>query len=103
MERRQITVDHIKYIGKESNELEKNMIMGIPEYIEYEKMEDFKDFILSLSPKKILEYINAKYPYVQVSVRAIKKLKTNLKRGKYPKRKRKLYPILYQLYKSGVM
>jgi len=45
--RKHIVVNRIRYIGKESNNLEDNLA-GIeePDYIEYKNIEDFKQWIL---------------------------------------------------------
>ena len=52
--RKHIVVNRIRYIGKESNNLEDNLA-GIeePDYIEYKNIEDFKQWILSLKPKDV--------------------------------------------------
>jgi len=58
--RKHIIVNRIRYIGKESNNLEDNLT-GIeePDYLEYTKdheivkSEDFKQWILSLKPKDV--------------------------------------------------
>ena len=42
--RKPIIVDRIRYIGKESNNLEEASVLGIDDdsYLEYENIEDFK-------------------------------------------------------------
>ena len=51
--RKHIIADQIRYIGKESNNLEEASIFGIDDdsHLEYENIEDFKQWILSLKPK----------------------------------------------------
>jgi len=52
--RKHIVVNRIRYVGKESNNLDANLA-GIedPDYLEYENVEDFKQWILSLKPKDL--------------------------------------------------
>jgi hypothetical protein len=50
--RKHINADRIRYIGKESNNLEDNLIgFEDPDYLEYENPEDFKQWILTIKPK----------------------------------------------------
>ena len=51
--RKYIKAERIRYIGKESNNLEEASFLGIDDdsYLEYENVEDFKQWILSLKPK----------------------------------------------------
>jgi len=53
--RRHIIADQIRYIGKESNNIEEDSVLGIDDdsYLEYENIEDFKQWILSLKPKDV--------------------------------------------------
>jgi len=52
--RKHIVVNRIRYIGKESNNLEDNLNgLEDPDYLEYENPEDFKQWILSLKPKEV--------------------------------------------------
>ncbi|WP_276968580.1 hypothetical protein, partial [Metallibacterium scheffleri] len=53
--RKHITVDRIRYIGKESNNLEESLVTGIDDdsYLEYENLEEFKKWILALKPKDV--------------------------------------------------
>ena len=50
-----IIADRIRYIGKESNNIDKASVLGIDDdsYLEYENIEDFKQWILSLKPKDV--------------------------------------------------
>jgi len=53
--RKHIVVNRIRYIGKESNNLEEASVFGIDDdsFLEYENIEDFKQWILSLKPKDV--------------------------------------------------
>jgi len=54
-QRKHIIINLMRYIGKESNNLEEASIFGINDdsYLEYEKIEDFKKWILSFKLKNI--------------------------------------------------
>jgi hypothetical protein len=53
-QRKHIINDRIRYIGKESNNLEDNLTgLEDPDYLEYDNIEDFKQWILSLKPKDV--------------------------------------------------
>ncbi|EQD28704.1 hypothetical protein B2A_14805, partial [mine drainage metagenome] len=53
--RKHIDMDRVRYIGKESNNLEEVSYTGCPEnsYLEYENLEDFRLWFLSLKPKDV--------------------------------------------------
>jgi len=53
--RKHIVVNRIRYIGKESNNLDESYVFGIDDdlYLEYENVEDFKQWILLLKPKDV--------------------------------------------------
>jgi len=53
--RKHIIADSIRYIVKESNNIDEASVLGIDviSYIEYENVEDFKQWILSLKPKDV--------------------------------------------------
>jgi len=52
--RKHIVVNRIRYIGKESNNLEDNLTgLEDPDYLEYENPEDFKQWILAIKPKDV--------------------------------------------------
>ncbi|MEM4090715.1 MAG: hypothetical protein QXQ46_08255, partial [Thermoplasmatales archaeon] len=55
VQRKHIIADRIRYIGKESNNLEESMIMGIDDnsYIEYENLKEFYNWVLKLKPKDV--------------------------------------------------
>jgi len=53
--RKHIVVNGIRYIEKESNNIDEASVLGIDDdsYLEYENIEDFKQWILSLKPKDV--------------------------------------------------
>ena len=53
--RKHIKAERIRYIGKESNNIEEASVLGIDDdsYLEYENVENFKQWILSLKPKDV--------------------------------------------------
>ena len=92
--RKDITADIVKYIGKESNNLDYIFILGIDEdsYLEYENIEDFKQWILSLKPKDVR--------YKGISERELKRQKAKIRKNKLLNPKVKIVKILLQLYKE---
>ncbi|MEM3431484.1 MAG: hypothetical protein QW783_02990, partial [Candidatus Micrarchaeia archaeon] len=54
-QRKHIIVDRVRYIGKESNNLEETIVLGLDRdsYIEYENLEEFYDWVLKLKPKDL--------------------------------------------------
>ena len=56
--RKHIVADRIRYIGKETNNIDETQIIGIEEddYIEYDNVMEFYNWILSLKPKKWIVY-----------------------------------------------
>jgi len=91
--RKHIIVDKIRYIGKETNNLEDNQL-GIeePDYLEYENPEDFRQWILTLKPKDVKDK--------GISERELKRQKTKIRNGKPLNPKVKIVKILLQLYKE---
>ena len=53
--RKHIVADRIRYIGKESNNLDEVSVLGIDEdsYLEYENFKEFYEWILSLKPRDV--------------------------------------------------
>ena len=53
--RKHIIADRIRYIGKESNNLDEVSVLGIGEdsYLEYENLKEFYDRVLNLKPKDV--------------------------------------------------
>jgi hypothetical protein len=73
--RKQINVDRIRYIGKESNNIDEASVLGIDDnsYLEYENVEDFKQWILSLKPKDVKDK--------GISERGLRNFKQKIKNG----------------------
>ena len=91
--RKHIIVDRIRYIGKETNNLEDNSNgLEEPDYLEYDNIEDFKQWILSLKPKDVKDK--------GISERELKRQKTKIRNGKPLNPKVKIVKILLQLYKE---
>jgi len=92
-QRKHIVVNRIRYIGKESNNLEDNLT-GIeqPDYLEYDNIEDFKQWILLLKPKDVRDK--------GISERELKRQKAKIRKGKQLNPKVKIIKILLQLYKE---
>ena len=52
--KKHIFVNRIRYIGKESNNLDNNLTsLEDPDYLEYENIEDFRQWILAIKPKDV--------------------------------------------------
>jgi hypothetical protein len=92
-QRKHIVVNRIRYIGKESNNLDDNLA-GIeePDYIEYENIEDFKQWILSLKPKNVKDK--------GISKQSLSYTKSQIRKGSGLIRKTKINEILFKLYKQ---
>jgi len=91
--RKHIINDRIRYIGKESNNLEDNLTgLDDPDYLEYENPEDFKQWILSLKPKDVKDK--------GISERELKRQKAKIRKGKLLNPKVKIVKILLQLYRE---
>jgi len=92
--RKHIVVNRIRYAGKESNNLEETSIYGIDDnlYLEYENIEDFKQWILSLKPKDVKDK--------GISERDLRNFKQKIKNGRGLKNKSKIVKILFEYYKS---
>ena len=75
--RKDIITDHIRYIGKETNNLDESLFTGIEEtdYLEYENIMEFYDWIFSLKPKEVKDK--------GISKQALYKNKTKTKSGKH--------------------
>jgi len=92
--RKHIIADRIRYIGKESNNIDEASVLGIDDdsYLEYENAEDFKQWILSLKPKDVRDK--------GISERELKRQKAKIRNGKQLNPKVKIVKILLQLYKE---
>ena len=84
----------IRYIGKESNNLDEVSVLGIDEdsYLEYDNPKEFYDWILSLKPKDVRDE--------GISERELKRKKAEIRKGKTLNFKTKVNRILLSLYKS---
>jgi len=97
--RKHIVVNRIRYIGKESNNLDNNLA-GIedPDYLEYTKdheiveSEDFKNWILSFKPKDVAGNV--------ISQQALYYQKSLIRNGKILNPKQKIVRKLLDLYKD---
>jgi len=74
--------------------LEEASVFGIDDdsYLEYENIEDFKQWILSLKPKDVKDK--------GISERGLRNFKQKVKSGKGLKNKSKIARILFEYYKS---
>ena len=86
--RRHIIADKIRYIGKESNNLDEASVLGIDDdsYLEYENIEDFKQLILLLKPKDVKDK--------GILKRTLYKIKHKIKQGKALNPKTKIVKII---------
>jgi hypothetical protein len=93
-QRKHIVVNRIRYIGKESNNLEDNLTgLEDPDYLEYDNIEDFKQWILSLKPKDVKDK--------GISKMTLWKIKNKIKLDRKLNPKTKIIKILIQLYKES--
>ena len=92
--RKHIIADRIRHIGKESNNLDESQITGIGEddYLEYDNVMEFYDWILSLKPKDVKDK--------GISQRALYKVQTNVKSGKRLNPKVRIVRSPLELYKE---
>ena len=92
--RKHVVVNRIRYIGKESNNIDESYVFGIDNdsYLEYENPEDFRQWILSLKPKNVKDK--------GISERGLRNFKQKIKSGKGLKNKSKIARILFEYYKS---
>ena len=92
--RKHIVADRIRYIGKESNNLDEVSVLGIDEdsYLEYENLKEFYDWVLNLKPKDVRDE--------GISERELKRKKAEIRKGKRLNFKTKVNRILLSLYKS---
>ena len=96
-QRKHIIADRIRYIGKETNNLDETMVTGIDDnsYLEYENLREFYDWILLLKPKDVRDK--------GISERELKRKKAKVKSGKRLNFKTKVNKILFKLYKSKLI
>jgi len=92
--RKHIVVNRIRYIGKESNNLDEASVLGIDDdsYLEYDNIEDFKQWILSLKPKDVRNK--------GISKQSLSYTKSRIRKGSGLIRETKINEILFKLYKQ---
>ncbi|MHB8371414.1 MAG: hypothetical protein ACYDAO_00080 [Thermoplasmataceae archaeon] len=92
--RKHLTANRIRYIGKESNNLDESLIFGIDDnsYLEYSNLEEFKDWVLLLKPKDVRDK--------GISERTLYKIKLKIKQGKQLNPKTKIVKILIELFEQ---
>jgi hypothetical protein len=98
--RKHIIVNRIRYIGKETNNLEDNL-SGLegPDYTEFTKdyeivkSEEFRQWVLTLMPLDVRDE--------GISKMALRKIKNKIKEGKMLNHKTKIVKILIQLFKES--
>ncbi|MEM4950412.1 MAG: hypothetical protein QXS75_03665, partial [Thermoplasmatales archaeon] len=79
-------------IGKESNNLDESMIMGIDDnsYIEYENLEEFYNWVLKLKPKDVRDK--------GISERGLRNFKQKLRTGNAITNRSKIFFTLIENY-----
>ena len=92
-QRKHIIADRIRYIGKETNNLDETMVTGIDKdsYLEYENLREFHDWVLNLKPKDVRDK--------GISKMALWKVKDKIRHGLTLNPKTKIIKILIELYK----
>ena len=93
--RKHIIADRVRYIGKESNNLDETQVTGIDEdsYLEYFNSNAFKDWLLALKPKDVKDK--------GISERGLRNFRQKIREGKGLKNKSKIAKTLFECYKSG--
>lgn len=94
--RKHIVINRIRYIGKESNNLDESLVIGIDDqsYLEYGNSEGFRLWILTLKPKDVKDE--------RISERGLRNFKQKIKNGNGLKNRSKISKILFECYlKSG--
>ncbi|WP_393970852.1 hypothetical protein OXIME_001093 [Oxyplasma meridianum] len=93
-QRKHIYLNKIRYIGKESNNLDETEIFGIDNdlYTEYENSEKFMEWILSLRPRDVKEH--------GISQQTLYNIKKQIQNNKNRERHSKVYNKLLKIYKE---
>ena len=93
--RKHITLDRIRYIGKESNNLDEVNIFGVEDdsVLEYGNLREFYEWVMKLKPMDVKRY--------GVSKMALWKVKDRIRHDKKLNFKTKIVKILIQKYKSA--
>ncbi|MEM4058808.1 MAG: hypothetical protein QXZ12_08855 [Thermoplasmata archaeon] len=94
MQRKHIFAERIRYIGKESNNLEETEILGIGEdsYLEYQNLKEFYEWILALKPRDVTGW--------GISERGFKYFEKKIKNGKF-KLNTKIGKTLLKYFKNN--
>jgi len=92
--RKHIIADQIRYIGKESNNIDEASVLGIDDdsYLEYENVEDFKQWILAIKPKDVRGKVILK--------RTLWNIKERIRKNKM-KHKSKALKGIYKVYQES--
>jgi len=92
--RKHIVANVIRYIGKESNNIDEASVLGIDDdsYLEYENIEDFKQLILSLKPKDVRDK--------GISKQTLWNIKKRIRKNEMKYRSKVLKEI-YKVYQDG--
>ena len=92
--KKHIIADRIRYIGKETNNLDETMVTGIDKdsYLEHENLREFHDWVLNLKPKDVRDK--------GISERELKRKKAEIREGKRLNLETKVNRILLSIYKS---
>ncbi|MCL4339956.1 MAG: hypothetical protein M1388_02350 [Thaumarchaeota archaeon] len=90
--RKHIVADRIRYIGKETNNLDETQITGIEEddYLEYENIKEFYNWILVLRPRDVKDK--------GISERGLRSVKQKIRSGNGFKNRSKIIKILFKKY-----
>ncbi|MEM3313661.1 MAG: hypothetical protein QXT48_04740, partial [Thermoplasmatales archaeon] len=95
-QRKHIIADKIRYIGKESNNIDESMILGLDDnsYIEYENLKEFYNWVLKLKPKDVRDK--------GISRKALRDIREKIKTNKTLNTKTKIVKILIKEYKTSI-
>ena len=90
--RKHVVADGIRFIGKETNNIDEKQITGIEEddYIEYDNFKEFYDWILSLKPEDVRDK--------GISERGLRNVKQKIRKGNGLKNRSKIIKILFKKY-----
>ena len=93
-ERKHVIVDRIRYIGKESNNLDEVSVLGIDKdsYLEYENRKEYYDWIISLKPEDVRDE--------GISRKVLLDVKNKIKTHRPVNLRTKIPKILVGIYKS---
>ncbi|HKJ96408.1 MAG TPA: hypothetical protein VJ944_01550, partial [Thermoplasmataceae archaeon] len=91
-QRKHVFADRIRYIGKESNNIDEVSVFGVSKdsYLEYQNKEAFVQWILTLKPSQVRER--------GISKSGLMNFKHKIRNGKGLKYKSKIARILFEIY-----